>query len=118
MHLTLSSHFHLFTKRSLSLNLRSCMLLVALLMVGLPLAAAVLTWWFVLPPPKPADCGQSIDAARSGAVTQFCFHPRQKSARWQLEWMAVSGSSLNGIGWGVDHLLTHLHQPGESVTRL
>jgi hypothetical protein len=41
------------------------------------LLVAGLTWRVVLqlqpPPPPPADCGQPADAARSGAVAQFCF---------------------------------------------
>ena len=41
------------------------------------LLVAGLAWRVVLqlqpPPPPPADCGQPADAARSGAVAQFCF---------------------------------------------
>jgi streptogramin lyase len=48
-------------------------LVMLLLIVVAPLATVALAWWLVLPSPKPADCGQPIDAARSGAVAQFCF---------------------------------------------
>ncbi len=45
-----------------------------LVVIGL---LAALVWRVVVylqpPPPPPADCGQPKDAARSGAVAQFCF---------------------------------------------
>lgn len=44
-----------------------------LIIVVAPLATAALAWWLILPPPPPPDCGQPADAARSGAVAQFCF---------------------------------------------
>ena len=55
----------------------TCLPLLFTQLTVVVLLVAGLTWRVVLhlqpPPPPPSDCGQPADAARSGAVAQFCF---------------------------------------------